>query len=114
LIYSAMAVYAVAFIIYAFDLFGPAFAGEIPQAGSKPRSKVSAAARRGAAGGGTATAVLEGGDDATGPAADSGSTPTADSDAGSGSASDSKGPDLRRWARAGTALTVLAGLLHVA
>jgi hypothetical protein len=25
LIYSAMAVYAVAFIVYAFDLFGPAF-----------------------------------------------------------------------------------------
>ncbi|GAA4514765.1 c-type cytochrome biogenesis protein CcsB [Brevibacterium yomogidense] len=118
LIYSAMAVYAVAFIIYAFDLFGPAFAGEIPQAGSKARlkagsdarsdarSKVSASARRGGTGSSTATAVLDGGSDGAG------SDSAAGADAGSGAAS--KTPDLRRWARAGTALTVLAGLLHVA
>ena len=131
LIYSAMAVYAVAFIIYAFDLFGPAFAGEIPQAGSKSRAKagsaadsragasggeaagsanrsaVSAAAARGKNGGGTTTAVLDGGSGGSGTAAAA--------DAGAGSAgSSSKTPDLRRWARAGTALTVLAGLLHLA
>lgn len=135
LIYSAMAVYAVAFIIYAFDLFGPAFAGEIPQsrssadskagstagsttaarskagqskAGSTARAKASATAARAGAGGGTATAVLDG------SGADSAGAGTAGDTITPGDGASAKTPDLRRWARAATALTVLAAILHLA
>ncbi|SMY10806.1 c-type cytochrome biogenesis protein CcsB [Brevibacterium jeotgali] len=110
LIYSAMAVYAFAFIIYAFDLFGPAFAGDTQAADEKTGAKTartsdrtgrsvgrksesshgSTTAHDGAAP--TAIAVLEdGGGDSAGGESDGGRT-----------------LDLRRWARAGTALTVLA------
>src|SRR5690625_7810586 len=41
LIYSAMAVYAIAFIIYAFDLFGPAFAGDTQTADEKADAKTA-------------------------------------------------------------------------
>lgn len=115
LIYSAMAVYAIAFIIYAFDLFGPAFAGETQPAQEKAgrtsgRSTspaageaVSTAASRGGAAGSRSTAVLDDAE-ATGT---SGAEDSADGgDAG-------RTIDVRRWARAGTALTVLAAVFHV-
>ncbi|SMY10531.1 c-type cytochrome biogenesis protein CcsB [Brevibacterium jeotgali] len=129
LIYSAMAVYAIAFIIYAFDLFGPAFAGDTqkadkesggtadsqadrtddPSIGAKSvnrtagsRTESTAAA---AGPGSAATAVLDDGDRPV--------DGTRDGGMGSGGAeddghADASTPDLRRWARAGTALTVLA------
>ena len=117
LIYSAMAVYAIAFIIYAFDLFGPAFAGETQRSdeetdrkGGRAKSRAvetAAAARGGSAGGaGASTAVLDDAETAGASGADG--TGAAD-----GGESDAKTPDLRRWARAGTALTVLAAVFHL-
>ncbi|MGO1397694.1 MAG: c-type cytochrome biogenesis protein CcsB [Brevibacterium yomogidense] len=115
LIYSAMAVYAIAFIIYAFDLFGPAFAGDTQKVEEKAGRRsgrstrpetgkaASTAAQRGGAAGSGTTAVLDDAE-ATGT---SGAGDSADGgDAG-------KTLDVRRWARAGTALTVLAAAFHV-
>lgn len=99
LIVSAMVVYAVAMIFYAFDLFGgrELKRSEGATASAKP-STVRRTNRR------TATALLDrptaGGDDAG-----SGSTSTG--------AEDPKGR-ARRGARIGTSLLVLAIILHVA
>lgn len=129
LIYSAMAVYAIAFIIYAFDLFGPAFAGDTQKAdkesGGRGDGKVGRTDHSGtgarsvnrttrsrtestaaAAGSGSATtAVLDDGDEHVDGTSDGG---TGSGGGGDGGHADTKTPDLRRWARAGTALTVLA------
>lgn len=114
LIYSAMAVYAVAFIVYAFDLFGPAFTSDLADgrettaagtAGAR-RTRTRTAVAAGASTGGATTATLD--DDA---AADDVDGEDSDGDA---DVSPARPRDLRRWARVGTALTVLAGALHVA
>lgn len=116
LIYSAIAVYAIAFIMYAFDLFGPGFVGQIrsEEAGSRgsagaaeARAAEARSAERGAdahgaagAASGAATAVID----------------TAEAGSGAGDA-DGESPSvraLRRWARVGTALTVIAVVLHLA
>ncbi len=121
LIYSAMAVYAFAFIIYAFDLFGPAFAGETQKADEEFGGAVAAADRTGARSAAPGRNRKDAGRAESTPAANgAGTTATAVLDEGSpaGGARDGRGgpgqdagaktPDLRRWARAGTALTVLA------
>src|SRR5690625_3944031 len=142
LIYSAMAVYAIAFIIYAFDLFGPAFAGDTQTADERAsrapgrtrgRTTGEDSARSGteAASTGsskTGTAVATDGKAAAGGAATSdargsagGATAVLDDAGASGTsgaddsgAGDAEKPlDIRRWARAGTALTVLAAALHL-
>ena len=129
LIYSAMAVYAIAFIIYAFDLFGPAFAGDTQKADKESGGTADAQADRtddsiiGAksvnrttgsrtestaatgASGPAATAVLDDGDKRVDGTRDGGKGFGGEDDGGHADAST---PDLRRWARAGTALTVLA------
>ena len=93
LIYSAMAVYAIAFIIYSLDLFGDT-AQDKSQAKShtKTAAKASAVARTSRNRGG-GVAVAERDDDFP--------VPVAETD------------NFRRWARVGTALTVLAVLMHV-
>lgn len=153
LIYSAMAVYAVAFIVYAFDLFGPAFAGDLEteQSLKESRNATTAGTKAGRAKTGSAKSAAEGADSSgraaagsraggaaatsaasstglsAGGGASSGAAATATMEADSadrasaangGKKSDgdpnTRTPDLRRWARAGTALTVLAALLHIA
>ncbi|MCK1804198.1 c-type cytochrome biogenesis protein CcsB [Nocardia zapadnayensis] len=106
LIYSAMAVYAIAFITYAFDLFG----GRTLKSAVRQRQSAQAVAagsrvRRTARRTGS-VAVLE------------------DDDAGSGSPADRHGDGAgnadpttgrsRRLARVGTSLTALALVLHAA
>ncbi|GAA2099999.1 MULTISPECIES: c-type cytochrome biogenesis protein CcsB [Brevibacterium] len=143
LIYSAIAVYAVAFIMYAFDLFGPGFVRGIGAqtgaeagtrgarsgrasgaeagredarssaagaSGDSARSAGAAAAADAGAGrsGASATAVLEtAAAEGTGDGAED-----AQASGGDGSAPVSE-RRLRRWARVGTALTVLAALLQL-
>lgn len=121
LIYSAMAVYAVAFIVYAFDLFGPAFTSDLAdgtQAEDAQAEKSAGAVRRtraraevAAAGrgrGSASTTALEDAEAAETPADD------APGDDAPGDTAEAPSRDLRRWARVGTALTVLAAALHVA
>ncbi|RBP63167.1 cytochrome c-type biogenesis protein CcsB [Brevibacterium sanguinis] len=99
LIVSAMIVYAIAMIAYAFDLFGgqELKASETAGGEAKPLS-VRRTNRR------TATAVLD--------------APVAAADAAAGSGTGSGRRDgerrVRRAARIGTSLLVLASLLHVA
>ncbi|GAA4284717.1 hypothetical protein GCM10022261_22480 [Brevibacterium daeguense] len=121
LIYSAMAVYAIAFIAYAFDLFG----GRTLNSAAGGRKATAAVAA--SAGGGrvrrtartsSSVAVLDP-ETATGPAADAGSGGGSGAagdaaEAGSGGAVTSARTRSRRLARVGTALTALALLLHVA
>lgn len=100
LIVSAMIVYAIAMIAYAFDLFGgrELKQSEVTSAESKPLS-VRRTSRK------TATAVLDAPDTATGGS----------DDAGSDDAASRHGAErARRAARVGTSLLVLAALLHVA
>lgn len=126
LIYSAMAVYAVAFIVYAFDLFGPAFTSDLSdgretteagEAGSR-RTRTRTVVAAGAASGGATTATLDGevadGASATDGGDPSGSNKDSAGDNGDDDTTSTRPRDLRRWARVGTALTVLAGALHVA
>jgi cytochrome c-type biogenesis protein CcsB len=116
LIYSAMAVYAIAFIAYAFDLFG----GRPLNSATGARQATAAIAastgrvRRTARNSGT-VAVLEPAT-ATGPAGDAGAGTgdPAEAPAGSGGAGASVRSSSRRLARVGTSLTTLALLLHVA
>ena len=105
LIYSAMAVYALAFIIYSFDLFGgrrlatrhPAHQTAIARTTRKAKPAVRRTSRRGS------TAVL----DAPAPPTDEDAAPTGPTETPSGIA-------RRRMARIGTGLTVLALALHLA
>lgn len=117
LIYSAMAVYAIAFIIYSLDLFGGTKAmdvnaevvrGSQRTLGSqrtRARARVAGATDgEGSADGATTSggvALAERTEEATGGAAGKA--------VGGGSGEERS----RRWARVGTALTVLAAILHV-
>ncbi|HJA38237.1 MAG TPA: c-type cytochrome biogenesis protein CcsB [Candidatus Brevibacterium intestinigallinarum] len=123
LIYSAMAVYAVAFIVYSFDLFGPAFTSDLadekqtePSAGTVRRTRERTAVAAGATGRGAApTTALETDVDEDAEAVDAaGADAPGDGASGDGGTDRASSRDLRRWARVGTALTVLAAALHVA
>ncbi len=115
LIVSAMIVYAIAMIAYAFDLFGgrELKQSEVATAESKPL-RVRRTTR-------TATAVLDAPEGGTGDsAATGGSTAEGGSAANRGSGanggsghSDGEAERPRRAARVGTSLLVLAALLHV-
>lgn len=126
LIYSAMAVYAMAFIVCAFDLFGgqrlsaasdrrqassKALAGTGTGATARRRTSARTSAKAVRTARGTATDVLERPKDTAeaGSADDTGSTDTGSADAGSADTDRS-----RRMARIGLALTALALLLHIA
>ncbi len=133
LIYSAGAVYALAFIVYAFDLFGGkkkragkaadsadsgASSGAVADAakGAKRTSRTRTSADAGAAedGGAVGTLVQENLD---GPADRVYSNRTADEASekgGRGDASAVDGGKRRVFANVGTSLTVLALLLHIA
>lgn len=129
LIYSAMAVYVFAFLLYAVDLFGGTTTleeksaqgeskaratgsgrGESASAAKGMRGRTSRArvsASESAASGATATAVLDREDDAEAPARSAGGS-------GSGAASGDGSARSRRWARSATALIVIAAVLHLA
>lgn len=132
LIYSAMAVYAIAFIVYAFDLFG----GQKLRShatGTRERSAVAGSAQstrtarsesRTSARGGvrrtsraSAVAVLDAEDapptDAPASGAGGSDDSTATSTAGAADAGPGTGRS-RRLARIGTGLTALALALHIA
>lgn len=130
LIYSAGAVYALAFIIYAFDLFGGkkkragnaagsarasagASAGAAKGAKRTARTRTSADADSAADGGAVGTLVQENLD---GPADRVYTNRTADDEGGSSDHGDGSAGEAKRrvFARIGTSLTVLALLLHIA
>lgn len=129
LIYSAGAVYALAFIIYAFDLFGgkkkrtgkaagsagsSAGAAKGPAKGAKRTARTRTSAEVGSAdeGGAVGTLVQENLD---GPADRVYSNRVDDAGDGSGHG-DGSAADVKRrvFANVGTSLTVLALLLHIA
>ena len=93
LIYSAMAVYAVAFIIYSMDLFGDSASTK-----NQAKSQAKTAAKAGAV---ARTSRNRGGGVAVAERDEDSPVPVSGSD------------NFRRWARVGTALTVLAVLMHV-
>lgn len=123
LIYSAMAVYALSFLIYAFDLFGKSASNQRAEA-----SGTKASARTSARGSGTVAksvsrtkrtsrnASVEGSDEAgtvltaDRPAQDSAANDEADS---AGKQGIPAKPPARKLARVATSLIVIALLLHV-
>ncbi|MYM19905.1 c-type cytochrome biogenesis protein CcsB [Brevibacterium sp. 5221] len=146
LVYSAMAVYAIAFLVYAFDLFGRQRTADAAarrtaaeaRAGARSRAGSRAQGRAGRASAKSSVhrtsrheqvAVLDAEDeaDADGGQARAGSSEpaeAADADGpsagagadGPGAGAPERGASggIRRLARVGTALTVLALLLHIA